>query len=68
MKMRIALSLFCAYFLTACVVTHGRPAHGQQRQGCQPAHHLENGRCVHNGNARGHDDDHGNRGRGRGHD
>lgn len=45
-----------------CVATvHQHPSnsrgHGGQHSDCGPAHHMENGRCVHNGNGRhrGHD-------------
>ena len=55
--------LFGASLVAGCfaTTTQTRPSnshgHGGNHAACEPAHHLENGRCVHNGNGhhRGHD-------------
>jgi hypothetical protein len=49
------LMLFAALFFTGCFVqTRERRAPSAVRS-CPPAHHWENGACVHNGKAKGHD-------------
>jgi hypothetical protein len=48
--------------LSGCFVSE-RPGHTtvvrERERECPPAHHWEDGECVHNGNARGHDKEHG---------
>jgi hypothetical protein len=54
---RLLLALALTSSLAGCfVVAH--PAHGTRQQGvadrdCPPAHHWEDGACVHNGKAKG---------------
>lgn len=44
--------------LAGCIVAT-RPARGEVVRECPPAHHWENGYCVHNGHGHGdHDRDH----------
>jgi hypothetical protein len=56
--------------LAGCFVRTGPPTRTvvREQRTCPPAHHYENGACVHNGHGHGdHDDDHGH-GHGHGHD
>jgi hypothetical protein len=50
------LTLLAALLLTGCFVqTRERRASSRSvRKSCPPAHHWENGACVHNGKAKGH--------------
>ena len=54
----VILTLFAAFLATGCFVqTTGRSsgASTARSRDCPPAHHWENGGCVHNGKAKGHD-------------
>jgi len=50
------LMLLVALLSTACFVqTRERgTTNREQSRSCPPAHHWENGACVHNGKAKGH--------------
>jgi hypothetical protein len=39
--------------LGGCFVSTHSNGRGRSKSGCGPAHHMENGYCVHNGNGAG---------------
>ena len=59
MKHAFMIAMF-AIPLAGCFVRTGPPRRTvvEERRSCPPAHHWENGYCVHNGNGHGHDHDH----------
>jgi hypothetical protein len=52
----LILTPLAALLLTGCLVqTRERTRSSKSvRKSCPPAHHWENGACVHNGKAKGH--------------
>jgi len=47
--MKTILAFIVTALLASGCVVH---THGHARRGCGPAHHWENGRCVHNGHGK----------------
>jgi hypothetical protein len=56
MKYTLMLAVL-ASTLAGCIV-HSRDRGVRERRECPPAHHWENGYCVHNGHGHDHDHDH----------
>jgi hypothetical protein len=53
-RMKALLLMVTAMLVTGCFVQTRERRNSGSVQRCAPAHHWENGACVHNGKAKGH--------------
>lgn len=58
MKRVITLAVALGFLssLAGCLIRTNHHTSGKAVKRCGPAYHLEHGRCVHNGKAKGHRD------------